>query len=311
MNEIVNTVDYKEKALEYLRAMGQKLPDKYATQFLELCQAYGLNPFKRECYAVGYGDNWNIITGYEVYLKRAERTGKLDGWACETSGAGQDMMAELTIHRKDWSHPFRHYVLYNEAVQRRKDGQVNAMWAKMPAFMLRKVCIAQGFRLCFPDELGGMPYTADELPAQEMRDVTPRRDPPKAAALADEAGDYDVSAVPPELATLAEQWLADENTTVQAAQRLRRAMDAADESKLRDVLVALNTARDGWEIGMLPLDVAAADALKTLLEKYGDELNGNAAAMETALREGSDGEVVDMVQRAVLYLSKKGILVCF
>ena len=29
--------------------------------------------------------------------------------------------------------------------------------------MTKKVAIAQGFRLCFPDELGGMPYTADEL----------------------------------------------------------------------------------------------------------------------------------------------------
>ena len=29
--------------------------------------------------------------------------------------------------------------------------------------MIKKVAIAQGFRLCFSDELGGMPYTADEI----------------------------------------------------------------------------------------------------------------------------------------------------
>jgi hypothetical protein len=32
--------------------------------------------------------------------------------------------------------------------------------------MIKKVAMAQGFRLCFSDELGGMPYTADELPDQ-------------------------------------------------------------------------------------------------------------------------------------------------
>ena len=38
------------------------------------------------------------------------------------------------------------------------------MWASKPYTMIKKVAIAQGFRLAFPDEIGGMPYTADELP---------------------------------------------------------------------------------------------------------------------------------------------------
>lgn len=163
--------DSKAVAVEYLHSMGMNLPRKYAAQFIELCKAYQLNPFKRECYAVGYGDRWNIITGYEVYIKRAERTGKLDGWDCAVEGSGDGMVAKLTIYRKDWQYPFHHFVLYREAVQRTKDGSVNSMWAKRGSFMLRKVCIAQGFRLCFPDELGGMPYTSDEMP--EI-DVTPQ-----------------------------------------------------------------------------------------------------------------------------------------
>lgn len=165
MNDIkaVET-DSKAVAVEYLRSMGMNLPQKYEAQFIELCKAYQLNPFKRECYAVGYGERWNIITGYEVYIKRAERTEKLDGWDCVVEGSGDGMVAKLTIYRKDWQHPFHHFVLYREAVQRTKDGSVNSMWAKMGSFMLRKVCIAQGFRLCFPDELVGMPYTSDELP---------------------------------------------------------------------------------------------------------------------------------------------------
>lgn len=173
-NSVMVAEDFKSTALEYLKGMGMRLPEKYATQFIELCKAYSLNPFKRECYAVGYGDNWNIITGYEVYIKRAERTGKLDGWDCTIEGSGETLMAKLTIYRKDWSHPFHHFVLYKEAVQKKRDGSVNPMWAKMGSFMLRKVCIAQGFRLCFPDELGGMPYTSDEIPEieQSERNIT-------------------------------------------------------------------------------------------------------------------------------------------
>lgn len=153
--------DFKATAVEYLNGMGMKIPQKYANQFIEICRAYGLNPFKRECYAVGYNDKWNIITGYEVYIKRAERTGRLDGWKVETRGSMPDMTATITIYRKDWKMPFEHTVLFSEA------RQSSPVWQKQPIFMLKKVAIAQGFRLCFPDELGGMPYTSDELPEIE------------------------------------------------------------------------------------------------------------------------------------------------
>lgn len=159
--------DYKQVAIDYLKNMGMNLPQKWANQFIELSKLYGLNPFKREIYAVGYGDNYNIITGYEVYLKRAERIGKLNGWDCKVSGSGNDMEATITIYRKDWEHPFIHTVYYPECVQLTREGKPNKTWAKMPRFMLKKVAVAQGFRMCFSDEMGGMPYTSDEMPEGE------------------------------------------------------------------------------------------------------------------------------------------------
>lgn len=174
-------VDYKNKALEYLSSMGNKLPAKHQTQFLEIAQAFGLNPFKRELYAVGYGDNWNIITGYEVYLKRAERLGKLDGWKCEVFNVDDHnkMYATVTIYRKDWKMPFEHTVYFSEVCQKTREGKLNSVWGKMPSFMCKKVAIAQGFRLCFPDEFGGMPYTADEMPSEEdLKNITPVTEKP-------------------------------------------------------------------------------------------------------------------------------------
>ena len=176
-NQIAEQIDFKAKATEWLKNMGTQLPPAQTAQFLELCQAYKLNPFKREIYAVGYGNKFNIITGYEVYLKRAERTGKLNGWTCITND--DCTKAKITIHRKDWQHPFEHEVLLNEVKQN------SPIWQKMPTFMMKKVCIEQGMRLCFPDELGGMPYAEEEVPydrviqSDEMRNVTPEPEAPE------------------------------------------------------------------------------------------------------------------------------------
>ena len=157
----VMAVDYKQKAADYLRATGTNLNDNQMNMFVEIAGAFGLNPFKREIYAVKYGDKFNIITGYEVYIKRAERSGKLAGWNCKVEGRGDDMTATITIYRKDWQYPFTHTVYWGEA---KGDSPI---WKKMPSHMLRKVAISQGFRMCFPDELGGMPYTDDEIAGGE------------------------------------------------------------------------------------------------------------------------------------------------
>lgn len=145
-------------------------------QFVHVAQAFNLNPFKREIYAIPYeksvckNGKWekerqlSIITGYEVYLKRAERTERLDGWEVTVEGENDNMKAKIIIHRKDWKHPFTHEVYFSEVAKKDKDRKPLSMWRTMPKFMLKKVAVAQGFRMAFPDEFGGMPYTADELP---------------------------------------------------------------------------------------------------------------------------------------------------
>ncbi len=131
--------------------------------YLQIAKAFNLNPFKREIHVSKYGGQMSIITGYEVYIKRAERTGQLDGWSVATEGTvdGKDLKAVVTIHRKDRSHPFVWEAIYAEYVQL-KDGKPNKFWQKATT-MIKKVAISQAFRLCFSDELGGMPYTQDEL----------------------------------------------------------------------------------------------------------------------------------------------------
>lgn len=162
---------------DYLAAFGLAgtLTKQEQMQFVEVAKAYNLNPFKRELYCVPHVNKetgkrtLSLITGYETYIKRAEHTGLLDGWECNIKGQGQNMKAVATIRRKGWSMPFKHEVYLVEYDQH------NTMWKTKPRTMLKKVAIAQAFRLCFPDDMGGMPYTSDELPEEmtTIRDVTP------------------------------------------------------------------------------------------------------------------------------------------
>lgn len=180
-NEITTTENVNDKVLiEYLDVMGisPKLDEKEKIQFLNIAKTFGLNPFKREIFCTVYGEGQykqlSIITGYEVYIKRAERSGMLDGWNATASGsvATNDLKATVTIYRKDRQHPFVWEVFYDECVQKTKAGVVTKFWEKAN-FMTKKVGISQAFRLCFSDELGGMPYTSDEIPQQEVTQDIP------------------------------------------------------------------------------------------------------------------------------------------
>jgi phage recombination protein Bet len=196
--------------------LSPELTEAEKTQFVSVCKAFGLNPWKREVYATVYGEGsyrrFSVIVGYETYLKRAERTGRLDGWSSRIEGTGNDMKAIVEIHRRDWSQPLIHEVYFTEAVQKKKDGTPTSFWSKMPRFQLKKVCISQAFRLCFPDELGGLPFDASELPdAETVATPTvpnPTQVPPAAAS-------SPVHQTPPEMppktptAILAEEALSD------------------------------------------------------------------------------------------------------
>lgn len=190
-----------EVITEYLDSTGltKKLLPKEKTMFVNIAQMYGLNPFKREIYCTVYGEGQyrtcSIVTGYEVYLKRAERIGVLNGWKAEVTGSVREgtLEAKVTIYRKDWAYPFEHTVSYNEVCQTKKDGTVNKFWAKMPSFMTKKVAIAQAFRLCFPDEFGGMPYTSDEVGVDDIpmeRNITPQEQETQSKLQDDKPCDY-------------------------------------------------------------------------------------------------------------------------
>ena len=180
-----------EKTLkDFLIGSWTTLSDTQFTLFLGIAQANGLNPFKREIYAIPYKKRnpakWieevtlSIVTWYQTYIERADRSGALDGWSVETFKDEEWKLshATITIHRKNFAHPFQWTVEMEEVAKYSTDKKTGTrilqwLWKTMPKFMLKKVAIAQWFRLAFPNELGGMPYIEQELTTGEVINMEP------------------------------------------------------------------------------------------------------------------------------------------
>lgn len=135
----------------------KKVSDAEIIKAIKLSKELGLNPIEREVHFVPYGNSVQLIVSYLEYIKRAERSGKLDGWKIRYGKDDIGEYAEVIIHRKDWSHPFEWRTYLKEAKRN------TPIWKEMPLFMLKKTAIAQAFRICFPEELSHLPYEEAEL----------------------------------------------------------------------------------------------------------------------------------------------------
>lgn len=161
-----------------------KTPQEKAL-FLSVAKAWNLNPLKREIHAVKIGGDEDDetkgilvpVVGYEVYLKRAEATGRLEYWNVTDTGSinrqdwkASDLTVSVTIKRRDQPREFVWKVRYTECVALKYvSGKriPNSMWDKRGYFMTMKCATGQAFRLLFPEILGEMPYIDAEIEYQD------------------------------------------------------------------------------------------------------------------------------------------------
>jgi len=135
----------------------QGISDIEIRKAIALSKHLGLDPTKKEVHFIPFKGSLQLVVSYTEYIKRAERSGKLNGWDVAVGKDEVGTYAETTIYRKDWEHPLKWKVYLSEV---RKD---TPSWKSMPIFMLKKVCIAQAFRLAFPEETNELPYEESEL----------------------------------------------------------------------------------------------------------------------------------------------------
>lgn len=174
-----------ETITKYMRTfgLGKDLLDHELEAFKEMAIMHNLNPFNREIYCTAYGTGdkrtLSIVTGYEVYIRKAEQSGLLEYWMVEEPSPEtpiEKYWATLIVKRTDRAREQAWTTHYGEAVQKKYNGQVTAFWQKQPRMMTKKVAMSQGFRLFFEDVMHGIPYTREEMPEDKggMTDVTPQ-----------------------------------------------------------------------------------------------------------------------------------------
>ncbi len=152
--------EQKQNLVELVRVLFPQLQgvsDLEVAKAIALARKLGLDPLRKEVHLVPFKGSVQLVVSYLEYIKRAERSGKLDGWEVRLGKDELGEYAEVEIFRKDWKHPFRWRAYLNEV---KKD---TPNWKTMPLFMLRKTAIAQAFRLAFPTETQELPLEEGEI----------------------------------------------------------------------------------------------------------------------------------------------------
>lgn len=153
----------KESVLNYLDMSGvtKDLNDQEANMFIAVCVRNQLDPFRREAWPVPFKNDdgtrsISVVTGYEAYLRKADKSGKLEWWTCDVKGEGVDIECVVVVKVVDRPE-FTWTTLLREV---RKGG---FFWSTMPIHMLKKTAIATTFRLAMPNVMKMLPHLAEEV----------------------------------------------------------------------------------------------------------------------------------------------------
>lgn len=146
---------------------------------LELCKYQRLNPFTGEVYFIKFGNDFQLVVGYEAYKRRAE-----DNPEYLNRKSGIVVMRGTDVVQKEgtclyptekliggWCRVFRNrngekVEIYKEVsldeYQKMKDGKPCSNWATKPCTMIEKVAVSQALRTAFPKDYEGL-YVPEEF----------------------------------------------------------------------------------------------------------------------------------------------------
>lgn len=181
--------------------------DAELASFLSVAKATGLDPMRRQVFAVSRWDDklkrerWTTQASIDGFRAVAEATGRYEGqlgpfW-CGEDGQWLDVWlkkappsaSKVGVIRAGFKEPLFRVALFSEYAQRKKDGSLTKFWIEKPALMLAKCAEALALRSAFPQSLSGV-YSDDEIPkeVEVQSEVVPQPAPiptqtPKGTAL--------------------------------------------------------------------------------------------------------------------------------
>lgn len=189
---------------EVRRTLCPQATDKELAFAMALCQAQHLDPFAKDVHLVKYGNGpLSIITGKEVFTKRAQANPKFEGMEAGVTFLtpdGQIVQREGSMPIQGWNliggwckvyvSGYRVPIYDEVAMSEYSTGKSN--WAKMPGTMIRKVAMCHALREAFPDDFQGL-YGEEEMgKAGEV--VAETQNTPSESTTAPQSGIHDVVA---------------------------------------------------------------------------------------------------------------------
>jgi phage recombination protein Bet len=216
------------------RTVCTDLSDSEFLLFAEVARRSGLDPFRRQIYAIKRSGKVSHQTSIDGFRVIAQRTGDYAGqrgpfW-CGADGQWVDVWlgekpptaAKVGVIRKGFAEP-----LWGVARFASYAGQ--NLWQKMPDVMIAKCAEALALRKAFPEDLSGL-YTADEMDQAQG--------PGLAAAI--QAPASEPSALALSLAARVEQASSLAELVRLAAEIKNAGLDAASVRELREGWAARN-----------------------------------------------------------------------
>ncbi len=166
--------------------------DAELASFLSVAKATGLDPMRRQVFAVSRWDDklkrerWTTQASIDGFRAVAEATGRYEGqlgpYWCGEDGQWLDVWlkkappsaSKVGVIRAGFKEPLYRVALFSEYAQRKKDGSLTKFWIEKPALMLAKCAEALALRSAFPQSLSGV-YSDDEIPkeVEVQSEVTP------------------------------------------------------------------------------------------------------------------------------------------
>lgn len=171
-----------EDVKKYLVRGNSEVTDKEIKLFMELCKYQKLNPFVGEAYAIKFGQDFQMVIGYETYKRRAEEnptySGRKSGIVVVRGGDASMQNGKIIanggeIVQKEGTCLYPGEVLIGGwcRVFRDKNGRIDetykevgldeydkgqANWKTKPCTMIEKVAVSQALRAAFPSDYAGL-----------------------------------------------------------------------------------------------------------------------------------------------------------